>query len=648
MAGVFRGGGGGVKGNVMKPSRLTTGRREFEEQMFEWLERRIDPFRPFDETRMPPKTVWGFAAYYLKPVRGWLALIFVTNLLIGSLESGLFFLIGWFVDLLGQQTPERVWSDYGSLLIGAALAVLVVRPVLHFFHEAVVNQALVPQTTNMIRWRTHSYTLGHAVSYFQSDFAGRLANRITQAGPALREAAVEIIDRLWYVAIYAFTALGAFSVTSLWLALPTLGWIVGYVALIVYFVPRAQERSRNNADKRSILIGRIVDSYTNILTVKLFARGAEERSAVRDAIGAHTRAYLYSLRLITIVNAVLQILNSAYLVSTAAIAGWLWAHGQMTPGAIAAGLALALRLSTMSGWVMQVVRSVFENIGIIQESMETISRPHGIIDAPGAKELEATRGEVRFEKVSFHYGRDEALIERLDFVIRGGEKVGLVGTSGAGKTTITSLLLRLHDLEGGRILIDGQDIATVTQDSLRRQIAVVTQDTSLLHRSIRDNIAYGRPGATEAEIERAARLAHAHEFILDLEDHKGRRGYDAHVGERGVKLSGGQRQRIAIARVILKDAPILVLDEATSALDSEIEAAIQDALATLMQGKTVIAIAHRLSTIAALDRLVVIDRGDIVEEGTHQDLLRRRGIYARLWQRQSGGFLGAEDQVAAE
>ena len=615
--------------------------------MFQWLERRIDPFQPFDETRVPPHTVWGFAAYYLRPVRGWLVLIFLTNLAIGSLESGLFFLIGWFVDLLSNASPERVWAEHGTVLIAAAIVVLLVRPLLHFLHEAVVNQAIVPQTTNMVRWRTHNYTLGHAVGYFQSDFAGRLANRITQVGPAIREAAVEVIDRLWYVAIYAFTALGAFWTTSLWLALPTLAWIVGYGSLIWYFVPRAQERSRVNAEKRSVLVGRIVDSYTNILTVKLFARSAEERSAVHDAVAAHTRAYLNSLRLITGVNAVLQILNSAYLVATASIAGWLWANGQMTPGAIAAGLALALRLSTMSGWVMQVVRSVFENIGIIQESMETIARPHAILDRPGAPELTVTRGEVRFENVAFHYGRDEGLIERLNFVIRPGEKVGLVGSSGAGKTTITSLLLRLHDLEGGRILIDGQDIAAVTQDSLRRQIAVVTQDTSLLHRSIRENIAYGRTDASEAEIERAARLAHAHDFILDLEDHRGRRGYDAHVGERGVKLSGGQRQRIAIARVILKDAPILVLDEATSALDSEVEAAIQEALATLMADKTVIAIAHRLSTIAALDRLIVIDRGAIVEEGTHADLLRRGGLSARLWARQSGGFLG-DEAVAAE
>ncbi|WP_046866341.1 ABC transporter ATP-binding protein [Microvirga massiliensis] len=615
--------------------------------LFSWLERRIDPFAPFDDRRMPPDSVWHFALHYLRPVRGWLLLVFLSNLLIGGLETGLFFLIGWFVDLLTTKAPDQVFTEYAPWLGLAAFVVLIVRPLLHFLHEAVVNQAIVPQTTNMIRWRTHSYTLGHAVSYFQSDFAGRLANRITQAGPALREAAVEIIDRLWYVAIYAFTALGAFSLTSVWLALPTLGWIAGYVALILFFVPRAQERSRNNADRRSVMIGRIVDSYTNILTVKLFARSAEERSTVRDAVAAQTGSYLHSLRLITVTNCILQVLNSVYLVSTAAIALWLWSRGFMSAGAIAAGLALALRLSTMSGWVMQVVRSVFENIGIVQESMETIARPHAVVDIPHARDLVVTRGEVRFDKVSFRYGREEKLFDRFDLTIAAGEKVGLVGASGAGKTTIASLLLRLHDLDGGRILIDGQDIARVTQDSLRRHIAVVTQDTSLLHRSICDNIAYGRPGASDAEIEHAARLAHAHDFIVDLEDHRGRRGYDAHVGERGVKLSGGQRQRIAIARVLLKNAPILVLDEATSALDSEVEAAIQEALATLMEGKTVIAIAHRLSTIAALDRLVVIDRGEIAEQGTHAELLRAGGIYSRLWNRQSGGFLQTEETSVA-
>src|SRR5918997_156540 len=590
--------------------------------MFEWLERYVDPFQPFDE-RTPPNTVWRFAWHYLAPLKGWLALIFVSNLIIAGLESALLLLIGWFVDLLNQSTPERIWADHGTLLIGVAVLVAVVRPLLHFFHEAVFNQAVTAQTANMVRWRTHVHTLGHALSYFQSDFAGRLANRIVQAGPAIRDVALDVIDRLWYVAIYAFTALAVFGTTSFWLALPTVLWIAGYLALMVYFVPRAQERSRKNADARSAMVGRIVDSYTNIMTVKLFARGEEERSAVRAAIAAHTDAFLHSLRLITGVNGLLQTMNSLYLVATAALCGWIWAQGDMTPGAVAAGLALALRLSTMSGWVMQTVRGVFENLGVIQESMETIARPHAIVDAPDARTLRVTRGAIRFERVTFHYGREEGVFEDLDFSVAPREKVGIVGASGAGKSPIVSLLLRLHDLEGGRILIDGQDIARVTQDSLRAQIGVVTQDTSLLHRSIRDNIAYGRLDAIKADIERAARLAHAHEFIMHLEDHKGRRGYDARVGERGVKLSGGQRQRIAIARVILKDAPILVLDEATSALDSEVEAAIQEQLESLMRDKTVIAIAHRLSTLSRMDRLVGLERGRIVEEGSHAELLRR-------------------------
>jgi ATP-binding cassette subfamily B multidrug efflux pump len=614
--------------------------------MFAWFERFNDPFQPFDE-RTPPHSVWRFAWHYLEPIRWWLVLIFVSNLIIAGLESALFLLIGWFVDLLNQSSPERIWEEHGTALTAVAILVAIVRPLLHFLHEAAFNQAMTAQSASMIRWRTHVHTLGHSLNYFQSDFAGRLANRIVQVGPAIRDVAFDVIDRLWYVAIYAFTALGAFGLTSLWLALPTALWIVGYVALIVFFVPRAQVRSKKNADARSAMVGRIVDSYTNILTVKLFARGDEERSAVRDSIATHTLAFLHSLRLITGVNAILQTMNSIYLVATAAIAGWLWASGDMTPGAVAAGLALALRLSTMSGWVMQTVRGVFENIGVVQESMETIAEPHGIVDVADARPLHVTRGAIRFERVTFHYGRDEGVLENLNLSISPGEKVGIVGASGAGKTTIASLLLRLHDVEGGRILIDGQDIARVTQDSLRAQIGVVTQDTSLLHRSIRDNIAYGRLGAGDAEIERAARLAHAHEFIAELEDHKGRRGYDARVGERGVKLSGGQRQRIAIARVILKDAPILVLDEATSALDSEVEAAIQDALATLMQGKTVIAIAHRLSTIAALDRLIVLDAGRIIEEGSHTELLLGGGLYARLWQRQSGGFLGRDLAVPA-
>ncbi|MBZ6078318.1 ABC transporter ATP-binding protein [Microvirga puerhi] len=611
--------------------------------MFRWFEKRIDPFSPFDETETPPNTVGAFSWYYIKPVRAWLVILFFASLVVGVFEASLYVILGWVVDLMASSTPDKLWAEHGTPLLLVGGAILFIRPVLHFMHETITNQALVPQSTNMIRWRTHVYTLGHALGYFQADFAGRLANRITQAGSAIREIAVTVLDTLLYVAIFAFTALGLFSKVSPWLALPMGLWIVGYILLLRYFVPRAKARSLVVADARSSLVGRVVDSYTNILTVKLFARAAEERSAVHRALAAHTEAFLSSFRLITGVTGCLAIMNSALLVATGALSIALWTHGLMTSGEAATGLSLVMRILAMSGWVMQTIRGVFENIGIVQESMETIARPHGIVDTPKAQKLEVTAGEIRFEHVSFHYGREDGVIEDLNLTIRPGEKVGLVGTSGAGKTTITSLLLRLHDLEAGRILIDGQNIADVSQDSLRAAIAMVTQDTSLLHRSIRENIAYGRPGAKESEIEQAARLAHAQDFIMELEDHRGRKGYDAHVGERGVKLSGGQRQRIAIARVILKDAPILVLDEATSALDSEVEAAIQEALSTLMEGKTVVAIAHRLSTIAALDRLIVIDRGRIVEQGTHAELLRREGLYARLWHRQSGGFLGAEE-----
>ena len=611
--------------------------------MLRWLERRIDPFASFDETAMPPTNVAGFVWHYLKPIRFWLGVLFVASLAMGIVESSLYVLMGRLVDMLAKSAPERLWSEHGGALIGMAALILFVRPALHFLNEGISNQIIVPQSTNMVRWRTHLYTLGHSLSYFQADFAGRLANRVTQVGPAVRELAVTTVDTLLYVAIFAIAALGLFGSISLWLALPMAMWIAAYITLLRYFVPRAQQRSLANADARSVAVGRIVDSYTNILTVKLFARAEEERSAVREALFNWTQAFLHSFRLVTGVTAVLSLMNSSLLVATGALSVVLWSRGIMTSGQAAAGLALVMRIMAMSGWVMQTVRGVFENVGVVQESMQTIARPHGLVDAPDATLLKVMRGAIRFENVTFHYDRDDGVIDDLSFDIAPGEKVGIVGPSGAGKTTIASLLLRLHDIEAGRILIDGQDIAHVTQDSLRRNIAVVTQDTSLLHRSIRDNIAYGRPKASEAEIVEAARRAQTHDFILAQQDHKGRRGYQAHVGERGVKLSGGQRQRIAIARVILKDAPILVLDEATSSLDSEIEAAIQDALATLIEKKTVIAIAHRLSTIARLDRLIVLDQGRIAEQGTHADLLRRDGLYARMWRRQSGGFLGDEE-----
>ncbi len=574
------------------------------------------------------------------PDPGALAALFAIAVIAGTVEASLYLVMRWFIDMLGSADRATVLSDHATGIAISLALVALVRPVSIWAHEALSNQLVVPQSTNQIRWRAHLYTLGHSLSYFQADFAGRLANRVVQVGPAVRELAVVFIDTLLYVAIYAVTAVGLFGSISPWLALPVVLWILAYAALTRWFVPRARARSHATADTRSVLIGRVVDSYTNILTVKLFARDREERAAVRDAVQTHTDAYLHQFRLVTATTTLLGILNSALLIAT----GWaclaLWRQGGMTTGEASAGLALVLRLIAMSGWVMQTVRGVFENVGVIQESMQTISRPHGLVDAPGARELAVTGGEIRYEQVGFHYGRgDASIIEDFSLTIRAGERVGLVGVSGAGKSTLATLLLRLYDVESGRILIDGQDIAGVTQSSLREAVAMVSQDTSLLHRSIRDNIAYGRPSATDAEVDQAARLAHADKFIADLVDHKGRRGYEAHVGERGVKLSGGQRQRIAIARVILKDAPILILDEATSALDSQVEAAIQDSLDTLMAGKTVLAIAHRLSTIAAMDRLVVIEAGRIVEEGTHAQLVARGGVYAGLWARQSGGFL---------
>jgi ATP-binding cassette subfamily B multidrug efflux pump len=532
-----------------------------------------------------------------------------------------------------------------------AAVLLVVRPLALTCQNLVANQAISANVANMIRWQNHWYVARQSWAFFQNDFAGRIATRVLQTGPAIRESLVSLITGVWYILVYGTSALLLLVTADAWLALPITVWFAGYLVLLRAFVPRMRDRSKLVSEARSMLTGRIVDTYTNILTVKLFARAHREDAYVRDAIDEHTGLFYTSLRLNTLFSFSLTTLNAMLVTGTAGIAIALWIHGKVSVGTVAMAIPLSWQIINIAGWVAMRITEIFENIGVVQEGMMTIARPIGLTDRADAKPLAVTRGEIAFEDVRFGYGRETGLIDGLTLRVEPGERIGLVGRSGAGKSTLVNLLLRFFDLEDGRILIDGQDIALATQESLRAQISVVTQDTSLLHRSIRENIRYGRPDASEAEIIAAARLAQAHEFIVDLEDWRGRRGYDSQVGERGVKLSGGQRQRVAIARVILKNAPILVLDEATSALDSEVEGAIQASLGTLMAGKTVIAIAHRLSTIARMDRLVILDRGHIVEQGSHEELLRAGGHYAALWRRQSGGFIDAapaDAHIAAE
>jgi ATP-binding cassette, subfamily B, multidrug efflux pump len=484
--------------------------------------------------------------------------------------------------------------------------------------------------------------LRQSLGYFQNDFAGRIANKIMQTAPALRESVMQCVEAIWFVLIYTGSALYLFAQADIRLTIPLLLWLVSYVFLLRYFVPRVKERAVANSDARSRLTGRIVDSYTNSLTVKLFAHADREDAYIAGGLQAQMDTFKAQLRMITFMNTSVWATNGLLMAGTTGLALWLWSKGMITIGAIALASSLVIRIVNMSGWIMWVVTGLFENIGQVQEGMETISREHDVVDRSGAPPITVPRGEIRYEGVKFHYGKGSGIIDNLSLVIRPGEKVGLVGRSGAGKSTLVNLLMRFYDLEGGRILIDGQDISGVTQESLRANIGMVTQDTSLLHRSVMDNILYGRPEAGEAQAIAAAKKVRAHDFILGLKDFYGREAYASHVGERGVKLSGGQRQRIAIGRVLLKDAPILILDEATSALDSEVEAAIQEQLYALMKGKTVIAIAHRLSTIAAMDRLVIMDEGAIIEDGSHTELLRRGGLYAELWNRQSGGFLARE------
>jgi len=610
--------------------------------MFALFERLLPP-TALPEHPEPPPGLIGFYWHYARQAKGLFIGLFAAGFAVALLDSLIPVFMGRIVTLITGSKPETLFADFWPLLAGMALVLLVLRPLALTTQNIMANQAIAANVGNMIRWQNHWHVVRQSWAFFQNDFAGRIANRVMQTGPSIRETLTAMITAVWYILVYGTSALILLASADRWLALPILIWFGAYLVMLRVFVPRMRDRSKDVSEARSMLTGRVVDSYTNILTVKLFARAQEEDAYVRDAVDEHTGMFHASLRLNTLFGLTLSTLNAMMVTGTAALALFLWTRGQVDVGVVAMTLPLTWQIVNISGWVAWQVTNIFENVGVVQEGMMTIAKPIGLADRTDATALTVPHGEIRFEDVRFGYGRETGVLNGFSLTVNPGEKIGFVGRSGAGKSTAVNLLLRFFDVEQGRILIDGQDIATVTQESLRAQISVVTQDTSLLHRSIGDNIRYGRSAASDAEVEAAAKLAHAEEFISTLEDWKGRRGYEAQVGERGVKLSGGQRQRIAIARVILKDAPILVLDEATSALDSEVEAAIQQSLGTLMAGKTVIAIAHRLSTIARMDRLIVLDHGRIVEQGSHEALLKLNGHYAALWRRQSGGFIDVDE-----
>jgi len=607
--------------------------------MFRWFENRVDAFAPAPAGR-PPQDLAQFYWFYIKPVWRPFAVLLAIGFVGSLIEVMLMAFVGSLVDMMrAASSPQAFFGENARTLLVMAFVALIARPFFSGAHDLVKNQMITPSVTTRIRWQTHTYVLRQSLAFFQNDFAGRISTRIMQTGASLRDSVVQGVDAIWFMAIHVIGALVIFWEADARLVVPLLAWICLYAVVLRIFVPRIQKLSTEASEARSWLTGRVVDSFTNILTVKLFAHAEREEAYAREAMQAHLDRHRAASRNLTVMEFVLYSLNGALMVSVAGLALWLWSTNAVSMGAITVAMTLTIRIIAMSGWILFTVAGIFENIGVVHEGMQTIARDYEVVDRPDARALEVPKGEIRFENVRFHYGKVKSVIEQLTLTIKPGEKVGIVGRSGAGKSTLVNLLLRFYDVEAGRIFIDGQDIAEVTQESLRANIGLVTQDTSLLHRSVIDNILYGRPEAGEAQAIAAAKRAHAHDFILGLEDMSGRQGYAAHVGERGVKLSGGQRQRVAIARVLLKNAPILVLDEATSALDSEVEAAIQESLSTLMANKTVIAIAHRLSTIAAMDRLIIMDGGRIVEQGSHADLLRKGGLYASLWARQSGGFL---------
>ena len=607
--------------------------------MYSFFERLVAAFPP-EEPAQPPRGLFAFCRHYTRVAEWPLVIMSILTATVAVLEVLLFGFMGQLVDWLSSKERATFWEEESGTLMLMGLVPLVALPLAGVLHSLITHQALLGNYPMSIRWLAHRYLLRQSVSFYANDFAGRIATKVMQTALSVREAVMKLLDVMMFVTVYFFAMLVLVAQSDWRLTLPMAIWLIFYILIQSYFVPRLKKVSTDQAEARAMMTGRIVDSYSNISTVKLFSHTQRESEYAREGMDAFMDTVHKQMRLGTGLNISVQVINHLLSFSVAALSIWLWLQDSISVGAIAIAIALALRLNGMAHWIMWEISALFENIGTVADGMETLSQPLLIQDKDQAVDLNVTAGQIKFDHVGFHYGEQKRVLENLSLNIQPGEKVGIVGRSGAGKSTVVNLLMRFHDVESGQITIDNQNLRDVKQDSLRAQIGMVTQDTALLHRSVRENLLYGRPDATEDEMVDAAKKAEAHEFILGLSDPEGRTGYDAHVGERGVKLSGGQRQRVAIARVLLKDAPILILDEATSALDSEVEAAIQASLYKLMEGKTVIAIAHRLSTIAALDRLIVLDDGDIAEQGTHAELLDQKGIYAQLWEHQTGGFLG--------
>jgi len=613
--------------------------------VFRYFENLVDPYGPYDEKDTPPTRLLPFMLDYAKPFKRIFVYATIMSVVVAAIEIGLIWVMGWVVDILAGD-PAEVWETYGGWLIAIAVFILLIRPGLQALDVLLLNNTILPNFGTLIRWRAHKHVLRQSVGWFENDFAGRIANRIMQTPPAAGEAVFQVFDAITFSIAYVIGALVLLGQADARLAIPLIGWLFLYGALVVWTVKRVGPASQAASDARSEVTGRVVDSYTNIHSVKMFAHHKTELDYARDAIEKTRQTFQREMRIFTIMDVVLVTLNGLLIVAIVGWAFWLWMQGQASVGVVAAATALTLRLNAMTGWIMWALTSFFRQLGVVAEGMQTIAQPITLVDDPDAQPLHLDKGKIEIQSLTHHYGRDSGGLDQISLTIQPGEKVGLIGRSGAGKSTLVKLLLRFYDPESGRILIDGQDITKVTQDSLRMAIGMVQQDSSLLHRSVRDNILYGRPDATEADLIAATEQAQADAFIRTLQDLQGRTGYEAQVGERGVKLSGGQRQRVTLARVILKNAPILLLDEATSALDSEVEAAIQDTLYGMMEGKTVIAIAHRLSTIAHMDRILVMDEGRIVEEGTHDALLALGGLYAGFWARQSGGFIDPDTKAA--